>query len=112
MSGSTIKAADGALLDAPDLGTPGSTLRQQFTTVSSAAVPGTTLSGMVVDPGADDKPGTIDDVKPGPDGVLMTGDDIYLNPIAGATVYILGEEQDAVISVSQRELFAGLDPRR
>ena len=98
VDGSTIKAADGSLLDAADIGTPGSNLTQQFTTVSTAAVPGTTLSGIVADPGPDDKPGTLDDVKPGPDGVLMTADDIYLNPIVGATVYILGEEQQAVVS--------------
>ena len=86
------------MLDAADNGTAGSKLTQQFTTVSATPVPGTTLSGIVADPGLDNKPGTTDDVKPGPDGVLMTADDIYLNPIAGATVYILGEEQDAVIS--------------
>jgi hypothetical protein len=100
VDGSTIKAADGSLLDAAGSGTPGSELSQQFTTVSSSAVPGTTLSGIVADPGADDKPGTTDDVKSGPDGILMTGDDIYLNPIAGATVYILGQENQAVISVA------------
>jgi len=98
VDGSTIKAADGSLLDAADDGTPGSKLTRQFTTVSTSAVPGTTLSGIVADPGPDNKPGTTDDVKPGPDGILMTADDIYLNPIAGATVYILGEEQNAVIS--------------
>ncbi len=98
VDGSKIKALDGALLDAADNGTAGSKLTQQFTTVSTTPVPGTTLSGIVADPGLDNKPGTTDDVKPGPDGVLMTADDIYLNPIAGATVYILGEEQDAVIS--------------
>ena len=98
VNGSTIKAADGSLLDAAGDGTAGSTLTQQFTTVSTAALPGTTLSGIVADPGADGKPGTTDDVKPGPDGILMTADDIYLNPIANATVYILGDEQNAVQS--------------
>ncbi len=34
----------------------------------------------------------------GPDGVLGTADDVYLNLIAGATVYILGEEDSAVTS--------------
>jgi membrane-associated phospholipid phosphatase/sugar lactone lactonase YvrE len=98
VDGSTIKAADGSLLDAAGSGTPGSKLAQQFTTVSTAAVPGTTLSGIVADAGPDGKPGTTDDVKPGPDGVLMTADDIYLHPIAGATVYILGQQGQAVIS--------------
>ncbi len=98
VNGSSIEAADGSLLDAAGTGTPGSTLTQQFTTVGTTAVPGTTISGIVADPGPDDKPETTDDVKSGPDGILMTADDIYLNPIAGATVYILGEEQDAVIS--------------
>ena len=52
VNGSTIKAADGSLLDAADSGTAGSTLTSTFTTVSVAAVPGTILSGIVADPGA------------------------------------------------------------
>jgi membrane-associated phospholipid phosphatase len=98
VDGSAIKAADGTLLDAANDGTSGSKLIEQFSTVSDSPVPGTTLSGIVADPGPDNKPGTTDDVKAGPDGVLMTADDIYLNPIAGATVYILGQQNQAVTS--------------
>ncbi len=88
-----IEASDGSVLDAADSGTPGSALTATFTTVSETAVPGTTLSGIVADPGPDDKPGTRDDVRAGPDGILGTADDIYLLPIANAEVYILGENQ-------------------
>jgi hypothetical protein len=94
VDGSGIKAADGTMLDAAGDGKAGSVLTETFTTVSTANVPGTTLSGIVADPGPDDKPDTYDDVRPGPDGVLMTGDDIYLLPIAGVTVSILGDPQD------------------
>ncbi|MFI5455338.1 MAG: Ig-like domain-containing protein [Isosphaerales bacterium] len=96
VDGSQIKTPDGTLLDAAGTGTPGSILTETFTTVSTANVPGTSLSGIVADPGPDDKPDTFDDVRPGPDGILMTGDDIYLLPIAGVTVSILGDPQDSV----------------
>ncbi len=98
VDGSKIKAADGTLLDAAGTGTAGSVLTETFTTVSTANVPNTSLSGIVADPGPDDKPDTFDDVRPGPDGILMTGDDIYLLPIAGVTVSILGDPQDSVIT--------------
>jgi hypothetical protein len=101
VDGSGIKASDGSLLDAAGNGTPGSLLTTTFTTVNQAAVPGTSLTGILADPGPDLKPGTFDDVRPGPDGVLATGDDIYLNPIAGAKVYILGLEDQAVYTDSQ-----------
>ena len=65
-------------------------------------MPGTTISGIVADPGPDGQPGTRDDVRAGADGILGTADDIYLNPIAGATVYILGLENEAVTSARQR----------
>ncbi len=98
IDGSTIKASDGTLLDAAGTGTPGSLLTETFTTVSTASVPGTSLSGIVADPGPDLKPDSTDDVKAGPDGVLMTGDDVYLDPIAGVTVYILGQEDQKVVT--------------
>ena len=98
VDGSKIKAADGTLLDAAGTGTAGSVLTETFTTVSTANVPNTSLSGIIADPGPDLKPETRDDVKAGPDGVLMTGDDIYLLPIAGATVYIIGDPQDSTVS--------------
>src|SRR5262249_34683957 len=101
VDGSKIQAADGSLLDAADTGTPGSKLTFSFSTVSESFVPGTTLSGIVADPGPDLKPNTVDDVKAGPDGVLMTGDDIYLKPIANAKVYILGHEDQVVYTDAQ-----------
>src|SRR5207237_822858 len=101
VDGSAIKGPDGALLDAAGNGTAGSKLISGFTTVNQASVPGTSLSGILADPGPDLKPGTFDDVRPGPDGVLMTGDDIYLHPIAGAKVYILGLENQAVFTDAQ-----------
>ena len=73
-------------------------MEYQFTTVSLAALPGTSLSGILADPGADLKPGTFDDVRVGPDGILMTADDVYLNPIAGATLFILGLENQVIIT--------------
>ena len=94
--GSAIKATDGTELDAAGDGMPGSVLQEGFTTVSTAAVPGTTLSGIIADPGPDQKPSSIDDVKAGPDGILMTGDDVYLLPIPGATVSIVGHPELAV----------------
>jgi hypothetical protein len=98
---STFMAADGSLLDAADKGIPGSVLTSTFTTVSTTAVPGTTLSGIVADPGPDDKPGTRDDVRAGADGVLGTADDVYLRPIQGVKVYIIGEENQAVYTDAQ-----------
>jgi hypothetical protein len=98
VNGSTINASDGGLLDAADNGTPGSTLTSTFATVSVTPVPGTSITGIVADPGPDGQPGTRDDVRAGASGILGTADDIYLNPIAGATVYILGLEDQAVTS--------------
>ena len=51
VQGELIKGTDGSLLDAADTGTPGSDLTETFTTVSTTSVPGTTISGIVVDPG-------------------------------------------------------------
>src|SRR6202042_3188292 len=79
-------------------GSPGSVLTETFTTVSTTNLPNTSLSGIVADPGPDDKPDTYDDVRPGPGGVLMTADDIYLLPIAGVTVSILGDPQDTAVT--------------
>jgi hypothetical protein len=98
VDGSTIKDSSGTLLDAADNGTPGSKSTTTFITVSSTLVPGTTLSGIVADPGPDNQAMTRDDVRNGADGVLGTADDVYLNPIAGAKVYVIGHEDQAVIS--------------
>ena len=94
-------AADGTFLDADGDGTPGSVLTESFTTVSTAVVPDTTLTGKVVDPGPDLQPMTFDDVRAGPDQTLHTADDVYLQPIAHVKVYILGHENEAVFTDAQ-----------
>ena len=101
VDGSTIQAADGSLLDAADDGQAGSNLTSTFSTVNQMPVLGTTLSGILADPGPDLKPGTRDDVRSGPDAVLGTGDDIYLRPIEGVEVYILGQQNQAVYTDAQ-----------
>ena len=109
LDGSQIKTADGAKLDAAGTGTPGSSLDYQFTTVSLAPLANTSLSGIVADPGADLQPGTIDDVKAGPDGILHTADDIYLHPLANVKVYIIGMENHTVYTDAQgRFSFSGV----
>jgi hypothetical protein len=101
VDGSAIQAADGALLDAAGDGVPGSKLQFQFSTVSLTGIPGTTISGVVADPGPDLMPMTIDDVRAGADGVLNTLDDVYLNPLAGVKVWVLGLEAQAVYTDAQ-----------
>ena len=91
-------AADGAFLDADGNGAAGGALTASFTTVSLTAVAGTTLRGRVVDPGADLLPMTFDDMRRGPDGVIHTPDDLFLNPIAHAKVYLLGREANFVFT--------------
>ena len=100
VNGATIKDSSGNLLDAANSGTPGSTLTSTFTTVSVAPVPGTTVSGIVADPGPDGQPGTRDDVRAGANGILGTADDTYLFPIAGATIFIIGEQNQTVTSAA------------
>ncbi len=101
VDGTTIRAADGTALDADGDGNPGGSFRSQFSTVSLAILPNTSLSGLVADPGPDLHPMTFDDVRVGPDGVLVTADDLYLNPIAHAKVYILGLESQFVYTDAQ-----------
>jgi hypothetical protein len=101
VNGLAIHAADGSVLDAANSGTPGSALRFQYSTVAVVGVPGTVLSGIVADPGPDLKPGSFDDVRAGPDGVLATGDDIYLHPIAHVKVFVIGQENQAVFTDAQ-----------
>ncbi|MEQ1829052.1 MAG: choice-of-anchor D domain-containing protein, partial [Pirellula sp.] len=93
--------AAGNQLDGEFDGQPGGSYEFNFRTVSLTSLPGTTLSGIVADPGPDLKPGSFDDLRPGPDGVLMTGDDIYLLPIANAKVFILGLEDQYVFTDAQ-----------
>ena len=90
VDGSSIKDAGGAPLDAGGTGTPGSKLTWTFQTVSLVPLPDTSISGIVADPGPDLTPGTFDDVRGGPDGVVQTADDVYLHPLAGVTVTVIG----------------------
>ncbi|TAY63473.1 Ig-like domain-containing protein, partial [Rhizobium ruizarguesonis] len=98
LDGNAIKGQDGSLLDADGNGAPGGEFAGSFTTVNTAFVPGTTITGRVFDPGADLQPMTFDDVRAGPDQILHTTDDVYLNPIAGVKVFILGHENEAVFT--------------
>ncbi|WP_374476423.1 Ig-like domain-containing protein [Zoogloea sp.] len=91
LKGASIRAAaDGSFLDADGDGTGGGDLAWSFTTVSTSSVLGAKLSGKVVDPGVDLLPMTFDDIRRGPDGVIHTADDVFLNPIVHAKVYIVG----------------------
>ena len=99
--GNAIKAADGALLDAADTGVPGSIFTETYTTVSTAAVPGTTISGILADPGPDLTPMTPDDIKAGPNGLADFVHDTFKLPIAGVKVFVLGHEDQAVFTDAQ-----------
>lgn len=102
VDGSTIRAdGDGAALDADGDGTAGGEFTWKFSTVSLAGLPGTTLVGTLADPGPDLKMGTFDDVRPGPDGVLMTADDVYLRPIEHVKIFIIGLEDQGVFTDAQ-----------
>src|SRR5262245_17590529 len=96
LDGSGIVSKRGELLDADGDGTAGGMMQFSFRTVSTAALPGTSLSGIVVDPGPDFIPRTDDDLRAGPDGKLGTADDVFLLPIAGVKVYLLGRENEVV----------------
>ena len=102
VDGTTILgAADGQALDADGNGTPGGIFTSTFSTVSLMPIPGTTITGRVFDPGPDLKPMTFDDIRAGADGILHTPDDVFLNPIAHAKVFIVGLESDAVFTDAQ-----------
>ncbi len=99
VDGNTIfSAEDSSPLDADGDGEPGGMLQYSFSTVSLASVPNTTLIGQVLDPGSDNQPFTADDFDPGPDGIAHTDDDVFLLPIEGVEVYILGREDNVVFS--------------
>jgi hypothetical protein len=99
VDGATIlAAADGAPLDADGNATAGGQFASSFTTVSLTPLLGTSLAGRVFDPGADLKPMTFDDIRAGADGVLHTADDVFLNPLAGVKVFIVGRENEAVFT--------------
>ncbi|HEY2253375.1 MAG TPA: Ig-like domain-containing protein, partial [Planctomycetaceae bacterium] len=101
LDGSTIlAAADGAALDADGNGSAGGLFTFSFSTVSLMPLVGTSLSGKVLDVGPDLKPMTFDDIRVGPDQVMHTADDVYLLPIAGAKVSILGTTEVAFTDAS------------
>jgi len=87
VDGASIRRKGGTeLLDATGTSTPGSKLTFDFSTVSVAPVPGSTLSGRIADPGPDLLPRTADDVFFTASGVN------YLYPLAGVKVYVIGQE--------------------
>jgi len=99
VEGATILAqSDAAPLDADNNGTSGGNFTYQFSTVSLVPLAGTTLTGRVYDPGVDLKPMTFDDFRAGPDGIAFSADDVFLSPIAGVKVFILGLEDEAVFT--------------
>ena len=98
VDGSSIRAADGALLDADRDGTPGGVLTYDYKTVNLVPVANTSLVGVIADPGPDLKPMTADDARTGPDGLYGTADDIILLPLAGVKVYLIGLEDQAVVT--------------
>jgi hypothetical protein len=100
VQGDQIKGPDGTSLDAAGTGIAGSDLTETFSTVSTAPVPGTTITGIVVDPGPDLQPMTPDDVKAAPDGLTDYANDTWKLPIAGAKVYVIGHEDQAVYTDS------------
>ncbi|MFO0911602.1 MAG: FG-GAP-like repeat-containing protein [Pirellulales bacterium] len=98
VDGNKIRSLTGQMLDADQDGLAGGIFQYRFSTVSLSPLLGTSLSGRLVDPGPDQIPHTADDVLAGPDGQLMTEDDVYLLPIAGAKVFLLGREAEAVFT--------------
>jgi hypothetical protein len=99
VDGSAIRAAaDGAFLDADGNGAEGGELTFSFTTVNLTSVAGTKLVGRVLDPGGDLEPMTFDDIRRGDDGIIHTADDVFLLPIQGVKVWILGRENQTVFT--------------
>jgi hypothetical protein len=85
INGAAIKGlADGAELDAAGTGQAGSVFTSEFTTVSTTPVANTTISGVIMGTGPDLQTGTPDQM-----------------PLAGVTVYVLGQEQNAVVTDAQ-----------
>ena len=94
--------AEGAdtALDADGDGEPGGRLEFQFTTVAGTGLPGTAITGVVASTGVDLIPGTPEDTDPGPDGEPGTEDDVFLQPIAGAEVFVLGRDAQKVVTAA------------
>jgi len=101
VDGDIITGLDGKLLDADGNGAAGGKFTYSFTTVSLSSLPNTSIKGRVVDPGVDLKAMTRDDILAGSDGILHTSDDVFLSPIVGAKVFILGRESQSVTTDSQ-----------
>lgn len=102
IDGDAVKAAaDGVSLDGDGDGVAGGDLASTFTTVSTTPVQNTSITGKILDPGADLRPMTFDDVRAGPDQRIHTADDVYLNPLAGVKVFILGREDEFVLTDAQ-----------
>jgi Ca2+-binding RTX toxin-like protein/membrane-associated phospholipid phosphatase len=100
--GTEIRAVDGSVLDADGTGAAsGSNRLESFFTVSTAGVPGTIITGIVVDPGLDREMMTPDDVRAGPNGLTDGAGNTWLNPLAGVKVYVLGREDDFVLTDAQ-----------
>lgn len=98
VGGTVLPPGGGAPLDADGDGTPGGTYTARFTTVSLTPLANTRMVGRLVDPGPDLMPHTADDFLPGTDGLPGTDDDVFLLPIAGVEVFILGPEEQAVFT--------------
>ncbi|MCJ8283022.1 MAG: carboxypeptidase-like regulatory domain-containing protein, partial [Rivularia sp. ALOHA_DT_140] len=99
VDGSTIKPLDGGdALDADGDGEAGGVLKFDFSTVSLAPLPNTSLSGIIADPGPDLLPFTADDFDPGADGIKHTEDDVFLLPIEGVEVFLIGLEDQKVFT--------------
>ena len=96
VDGNLILGTDGTALDADGDGQAGGVLSFAFRTGRTVPLSGTTLSGRVLDVGPDFLPMTEDDAAPGLDGVIGTDDDVFLLPVAGVPVFLLGLEDDVI----------------
>ncbi len=83
IDGSEIRSLDGTFLDAG--------LTQVFTTVSTTGIPGTTIPGYVLDPGADREMMTPDDVRAGPLGL----NNAFVSNFSAADVIALRDIDEA-----------------
>ena len=91
LDGAAVRAqSDDARLSINTDGVERTAIDWSFSTVSTTSVAGARLVGKVVDPGADLEPMTFDDMRRGPDGIIHTADDVFLNPIANARVFVIG----------------------
>jgi hypothetical protein len=89
-----------SLLDADGDGRQGGLLEYEFTTVSLAELAGTSLVGIVVEPGPDMIPRTADDLQAGADGMFGTLDDVFTYPLSGLRVFLHGRETNVVTTAA------------